>query len=34
LRADGVELPAKMPGLVAAGRRIEDDASAHALNDL
>jgi hypothetical protein len=34
LRADGVELMAEAPGLVAAGRRIKDDASAHARNDL
>jgi hypothetical protein len=34
LRADDVELTAKMSGLVAAGGWIEDDAGAHALNDL
>ena len=34
VRPDGVELTAKMPGLVAAGGWIKDDANAHALNDL
>jgi hypothetical protein len=34
LRTDGVELTAKMPGLVAAGRRVENDASTHVRNDL
>jgi hypothetical protein len=34
LRADGLELPAKTRGLVAAGGRIKDDAGAHAPNDL
>ena len=28
-RADGVKLAAEMPRLVAAGRRIEDDAGWH-----
>jgi hypothetical protein len=34
LRGDVIQMPAKMPGLVAAGRRVENDASAHAINDL
>jgi hypothetical protein len=33
LRTNGVKLAAKMPRFVAAGRRVEDDADAHAPDD-
>jgi hypothetical protein len=34
LRTDGIKLTAKVPGFVAAGRRVENHTGAHTPNDL